>query len=179
MKFEEFKIGESFFGNAGFEWLCTDKGTRTVTAIMLDPDKDISWFKGPPYLLSEKVFDEYDILACYSNTSNMLKDRIEKFEKSSHPNYLAEDFLKMTKEKRLTRAPQEYPRKNLLKRDRVSKNGEILHPYTAVLKEKIWYVKIFEIFSREFFEMSEDDFKELKISTEKDMKERSKKFKTL
>ena len=39
MKITDFKIGSKFFGPANFEWLCTDIGTRTITAIFLDPDK--------------------------------------------------------------------------------------------------------------------------------------------
>ena len=174
MKFKEFKIGKNFFAAAGFEWLCTDKGTRTVTAIMLNPDKDSSWFKGPPYILSEKVFDEYDIAACYLDTDDMIGERIDSLEKSSHPNFLSDDVFKMMKEKRGT---LEYPRKNLLKRDRVSKGGEILHPYMGIIKKKIWYIKTFELFSRQYSQMTEDEFKELKISTEKDMKKHAKEFK--
>ena len=37
MKIEQFKIGDVFFASAGFKWLCTDKGTRTIAAIMLEP----------------------------------------------------------------------------------------------------------------------------------------------
>lgn len=33
MKLSEFTIGKTFFASLGYEWLCTDKGTRTITAI--------------------------------------------------------------------------------------------------------------------------------------------------
>ena len=173
MKIEQFKIGDVFFASAGFKWLCTDKGTRTITAIMLEPDKDKSWFSGPPYLLNETVFDEHDILACYLDERSMFEEKVGDFKMSSHPNFLSDDVFKMMKEKINT---QVYTRKNLLKRDRVANNGEILHPYMAIIKEKVWYIKTFEVFSRKYSEINEDEFKKLKISTENDLKTRAKDF---
>lgn len=41
-------------------WRVTDVGTRTVIAIKLDM-KDQSWYNGPPYAVTETVFDEDDI----------------------------------------------------------------------------------------------------------------------
>jgi len=60
MLLNEFKIGEKFkCGDK--EWLCTDIGTRVITAIQTDkPD----WMSGPPYAIPEEVFDEYDIPGC-------------------------------------------------------------------------------------------------------------------
>lgn len=171
MKFEQFKVGEKFFASAGFEWLCTDKGTRTITAIMLDPNKNNSWFTGPPYLLNEIVFDEYDIIDCYLDTNDMLEETIRKADKSVHPNFLSMDVFKMMKEKRNSHP---YPRPNLLKRDRVSDSGEILHPYMGIIKKNTWYIKTFELFSRVYSEIKEDDFKELAYSDEKSMKKRMK-----
>ena len=66
MKHSEFRIGERFTCG-GKTWRCTDVGTRTVAAIHLDSDlirMDRSWFRGPPYAVSEEVFDENDIEGC-------------------------------------------------------------------------------------------------------------------
>jgi len=54
----ECHIGLEFY-TATKRWRCTDMGSRTIIAIALDaPDE--SWYNGPPYAVSEIVFDEYD-----------------------------------------------------------------------------------------------------------------------
>ncbi|MBI3560171.1 MAG: hypothetical protein HY080_00425 [Gammaproteobacteria bacterium] len=85
MKLSDFSIGCEFVC-ADKRWRCTDVGTRVVVAICLEPGQisryrpgyqqdpavaverlqsnDPSWFKGPPYAISEIVFDEYDHPAC-------------------------------------------------------------------------------------------------------------------
>ena len=61
-------------------WRCTDIGTRVIVAIPLFPVaithscattgiettgvSNDSWLSGPPYALTETVFDENDLLAC-------------------------------------------------------------------------------------------------------------------
>lgn len=50
------------FTCGGKSWKCTDKGQRTIIAIELDPDRDDSWYVGPPYAVAETIFDENDIL---------------------------------------------------------------------------------------------------------------------
>lgn len=173
MKLEEFKIGATFFASAGFEWLCTDKGTRTITAIMLEPDKESYWFVGPPYALDEVVFDEHNMKKCYTDTKDMLLDRMDNLNTSSHPNFLSKDVNKMMKEKR---GSEKYHRKNLIKRDRIGKNGEILHPYSAMRKDNGWHIQTFELFSREYSEMHEDEFVQLSLSDETAMKMRKNSF---
>lgn len=74
MKLNEFKIGHSFYCGDK-QWRCTDKGSRVVVAICLEPvntnlelgSKDQAWFNGPPYAVVENVFDEYDIENCQPN----------------------------------------------------------------------------------------------------------------
>lgn len=171
MKIQEFEIGVAFYGPAGFKWLCTDKGSRVITAIMLDYDKDSSWFKGPPYSVEEIVFDEYEMQSCYNNTQNMFVDRVENLETSNHPHFLAEDMFKMFKEK-----DRNYPGKKLLKRDRTSMEGCILHPYAARKINSEWFVKVFELFSRQFSEMHENEFVKLPFATEEDLKNRKEEF---
>ena len=64
MKKEQFHIQGTFYC-AGKQWLCTDIGTRVITAICLSNHKDDpSWFNGPPYACAESVFDENDQEGC-------------------------------------------------------------------------------------------------------------------
>ena len=82
MILSEFKIGTPFYV-APLKYLCTDIGTRTVVAILMEPVEVINpstgevtavlkepqaraanLFKGPPYLLPEVVFDEEMMDAC-------------------------------------------------------------------------------------------------------------------
>ena len=82
MKLQEFKIGETFWCS-GRQYRCTDVGTRVVLGIRIDglfqiahaPEgttdwisyeqaKEQGWFNGPPYAVSEHVFDEDDLSAC-------------------------------------------------------------------------------------------------------------------
>ena len=62
MKLRYFKINKPFFTTEG-EWICTDKGTRTIAAVKL---KELlaSGDKGPPYSIVEHLFDLYDIDGC-------------------------------------------------------------------------------------------------------------------
>jgi hypothetical protein len=66
MKHSDFVIGQDFLCG-GKRWQCTDRGSRTIVAICLeDHADDPSWYKGPPYALVERVFDEYDMPGCES-----------------------------------------------------------------------------------------------------------------
>jgi hypothetical protein len=62
MHHSDFYIGLEFYTATG-RWRCTDLGTRVVVAIRLDT-RDSSWHNGPPYSVSESVFDEYDVDGC-------------------------------------------------------------------------------------------------------------------
>lgn len=75
MKHSDFKIGTEFICG-GRPWRCTDVGTRTIVAIMIQLPRSIlrdgrkvttndpSYFNGPPYSVPEKSFDEYEIPGC-------------------------------------------------------------------------------------------------------------------
>ena len=69
MTLDEFEIGEDFFistKDGNVDWRCTDKGTRTITAVCLaDHPDDLSWFNGPPYAVLEHVMDEDTMIVCY------------------------------------------------------------------------------------------------------------------
>lgn len=62
MRHSDFAIGCEFTtANGTLRWRCTDIGTRTITAIHIDPEKVADWYNGPPYAVTEHVFDENDI----------------------------------------------------------------------------------------------------------------------
>ena len=64
MKFEDFVIGNEFICGEK-RWRCTDIGKRVIVAICLDDhDEGQGWFSGPPYIVAESVFDEYDMPGC-------------------------------------------------------------------------------------------------------------------
>lgn len=81
MTHSEFKIGGEFWCS-GRQWRCTDIGMRTIVAIRIDQVEVASnepelrrtlnraeaeaegWFNGPPYAVSETVFDEYEQEGC-------------------------------------------------------------------------------------------------------------------
>ncbi len=63
MKHGDFRIGREFLCGVG-RWRCTDVGTRTIAAIRLNMDHDPSLYNGPPYIVLESVFDEYDFEGC-------------------------------------------------------------------------------------------------------------------
>lgn len=175
MKITDFKIGSKFFGPANFEWLCTDIGTRTITAIFLDPDKPSYYFQGPPYSVPEKVFDELEMTSCYSDFGEELTSRASSLNISAHPNFSSDDVFKMM---RVKTNDSHYSNKKLLKHERVNHNGEILHPYAAKKVDDVWYILVFEIFARKYFEISENDFIQLPFSNEDFLKKRKAQFLT-
>ena len=79
MEHGDIRIGDTFTCGER-RWRCTDKGTRVIVAICLEPHRvtrvdptgastqrstnDPSWHLGPPYAVPEHVFDESDLPAC-------------------------------------------------------------------------------------------------------------------
>ena len=90
MKHSEFQIGTEFFTAAG-KWRCTDVGTRVIVAISLEPremvrvgyskngergeerftSEDPHDLVGPPYMIAEQVFDQYDLKGCYATADEV------------------------------------------------------------------------------------------------------------
>lgn len=175
MKLEQFNIGDTFYNSGGYEWLCTDKGTRTVNAIRLSAHKDKSWFNGPPYAVNEYVFDEYDIGGCYLSTESLILESLDKVKVSSHPGFRQEDVDKIMDEKFNEKNIGDRNR-NLMKRSRVGDSGEIFHPYGCSKKSDGWYIKTFELFSHEFSQIHENKFVTLKIADENNLKARAEDF---
>jgi hypothetical protein len=90
MKHSEFQIGTEFFTAAG-KWRCTDVGRRVIVAISLEPREMVlvqygdsgEWSEerltsddphdlaGPPHIVAEQVFDEYDLEGCYASAEEV------------------------------------------------------------------------------------------------------------
>lgn len=90
MKHADFHIGTEFFTGTG-KWRCTDVGTRVIVAISLEvrdmvrvrrgehgerieerfPSDDPRDLAGPPYMIAEHVFDEYDLEGCYPTADDV------------------------------------------------------------------------------------------------------------
>lgn len=73
MKLTDFEIGQDFYVQKNEQsgmitiarWKCTDKGTRTVAAVQIDPKFSLNLYSdGPPYLVEERIFDEIDMEDC-------------------------------------------------------------------------------------------------------------------
>lgn len=178
MRHSDFRIGEVFYAAAGHPWRCTDVGTRTICAIsLMDHADDPSWFNGPPYAVQEMVFDEYDFDGCYNDMPSMIMDRVSDIEESAHPGFDVDDVSKMIRTMMKFGGKNQYPRRAMLRRDRIGENGEIFHPY-AVKKTKKgkWKIFVFEIFSRNYSVMSETSFRDLPIATNQDMLKRMESF---
>ena len=75
MKHSDFHIGLEFLGPAGFRWRCTDVGTRTIVAVCLDHE-DPNWYRGPPYVATEEVFDERELESCHLSEDDAIRAAI-------------------------------------------------------------------------------------------------------
>lgn len=68
-------MGLEFIGSAGLRWRCTDVGKRTVLAIPLER-KNPDWYRCPPYILSEVVFDESEFGGCHLTTQDAVGEAV-------------------------------------------------------------------------------------------------------
>ncbi len=62
---DEFRIGLIFYMAKDSRWLCTDVGTRVVVAIRLE--EGVATPAGPPYVVGERVIDEYAQQGCQTD----------------------------------------------------------------------------------------------------------------
>lgn len=176
MKHSDFKIGTVFNSCTGQRWKCTDVGARTILAIELKPELDSSWFVGPPYAVVEVSFDENDMSGVYRNDDEAIQDAIHDADNSDHPGF-PNEIVKTFSKARFSDDSRAYPNKRLLSSDRVTNNGEILHPYGVELNHGGWSVLIYELFSQVFSKMIESEFVQLRLSTENDLRKRRRVFK--
>ncbi|AWY52970.1 hypothetical protein [Burkholderia gladioli] len=171
MKLTDFYIGLEFLGPAGFCWRCTDVGTRTIAAIRLEHE-DPAWYRGPPYVVKEEIFDEREIERCHLTEEEAILASIEEADTSGHPGYPDEVANKMMRA-RLEESGTRYPHRGVLRFDRLAVDGELLHPYAARGDSERWIVLLYLPFQQAFDEMPELDFIALPTATAADVRARA------
>jgi len=171
VKLSDFYIGLEFLGTAGFRWRCTDVGMRTIVAIQLDHDDDPNWYRGPPYIAKEVVFDEHDLTCCHLTEEDAIRVAIHEADTSQHPGYPADAVNRMMRA-RFEEMDAPYPNKGVLRFDRRAADGEILHPYAARKEDGQWIVRLYLPFPQSYSEMPERAFIALPIATTADMRAR-------
>lgn len=168
MKLADFHIGLEFICGP-FWWRCTDVGTRTVVAIPLIEDNRL-WCEGPPYMIEEVVLDEGEIKNAHLTEEDHIHASIAEARSSERLNLPHDAVMRMI-EARIEGEP--YPRKGLLRFDRVRMDGEILHPYATRQVGDSWIIRFYLPFTKEWGEMQEVAFVALPIATEIDVKQRA------
>lgn len=172
MQHSDFYIGLEFSASAGFRWRCTDVGSRTIVAIRLDHE-DSNWYRGPPYVAEEVVFDETEIKRCHQTDADAIHSAMDECRTSDHPGYPSEDVVKMMKA-RFAGDGTRYPYTGVLRFDRCTPEGEILHPYCGRKDGDRWIVLIYLPFKKAFSEMPQQEFIALPIVKVADITARAK-----
>jgi hypothetical protein len=172
MNHANFHIGLEFIGSAGFRWRCTDIGTRTILAIQLDRDDDPNWYRGPPYIANEVVFDEHEMTNCHLTDEDAIRAALHEADTSGHPGFSGE-VVKHMMHARFEEAETRYPHKGVLRFDRRAIDGEILHPYAVRKDGEGWIMRLYLPFQQSYSEMSERDFIALPVAREADVRARA------
>lgn len=159
MEISEFYPGLVFNSAGGFEYLCTDVGTRTVLGVLLT-GVDPIFVQGPPYIQTEEVFAEHELQFCFLTVAQAIAQACEP---SPHPGYSTEEVRKMLEE-RHSEETLAYPRKNLLKTDRELEN-DIAHPYSITRTDSGILVRYLTLKTKQFLEMNEVEFAKLPQAT--------------
>lgn len=162
MKLEDFKIGERFYNPTGRECVCTDIGTRTIVAIPVPTEDDEEskrtafWIKGPPYMVTEEVYNERQIKECFLDRKDQNINLAETPEMRTHSHlepYSSHFDLREVNTIFRSNEPQKHHYRNkLLEYNRVFEN-QVLCPYsygnstdenpeTTVLLEQIKYLNM-------------------------------------
>lgn len=164
MKIQDFKIGEIFYGSGGFPYLCTDIGSRTISAIPVPLEtyskfefQNIEfWLKGPPYMVKEETLNEREIEKCFRNFEEDIKNALECHDKKRdyQNSYTTPEVNRMMKAKSIMKNNRY--RSELIRYNRISNEGECLHPYDFILNEKenIDLILFLNMHTRNFEEMN-------------------------
>lgn len=128
MKLSDFAIGRVFRDSLGVRYRCTDLGTRTISAIALDPALNRAWFRGPPYVVPERVFDEVAMRRVFRSFPEAIQSAAEP---SWHPGFPAAAVRRFMTRRGAGRIGQASPiERGLLRVDRYDRaGGEAWHPY--------------------------------------------------
>lgn len=168
MKHADFQVGSEFLAGAGFCWRCTDIGTRTIVAIRVDHENP-DWYRGPPYVAQEVVFDEAEMLECHRTIDEAIAAAVHEHETSGHPGYPAEVVNRMME----ARYAHRYPNDGVLRFDRRRPDGEILHAYAGRKEGNDWVLELYLPFCETFETMTEDAFIALPRATATDVRRRA------
>ncbi|WP_233874493.1 hypothetical protein [Paraburkholderia adhaesiva] len=168
MKPSDFKIGMEFICGP-FWWRCTDIGTRTVTAIRLVEDDSV-WYEGPPYMIEEVVLDEAELDDAHLTEEDAIRASIDEADTSWPPGFPQEAVMRMMD---VSIEGEPYPRKPLLRFNRLRADGEILHPYAGRKVLDGWLVCLYLPFTQEWAEIPEREFLDLTIAGEAVVRERT------
>jgi hypothetical protein len=179
MKINEFHPGLEFMDNIHL-YRCTDVGTRTVAAIVLDKD-DERWYAGPPYIVPEVLLDEKALRSCYMSDVHAIQQSIAEM-KDSGLTYSHEAVKKFMSSK-VAVDYQKYPNKGVFRHDRMGapltdvpsegiELGEIYHPYSAVQHAGIWFIQCYLPYAETYIEIEEISFISLPIPKVEDYRAR-------
>jgi hypothetical protein len=179
MKINEFHPGLEFMDNIHI-YRCTDVGTRTVAAIVLDKD-DERWYAGPPYIVPEVLLDEKALRSCYLSEVHAIQQSIDE-TKDIDLTYSNEAVKKFMSSK-VAVDYQKYPNKGVFRYDRMGaplmglpldgvEPGEIYHPYCAVQHGGVWFIQCYLPYVEAYIEIEEVSFISLPIPQVEDYRAR-------
>lgn len=166
MEISDFYPGLVFNSAGGFEYRCTDVGTRTVLAVLLS-GVDPIFVQGPPYIQTEEVFAEHELNQCFLSLADAL---VQAGEPSAHPGF-STDEVKTMLEGRCSPEMLTYSRKNLLKADR-DLADDVAHPFSITRTEQGIRVRYLALKSKTFLEMGEVEFAKLPLTTPESLSSR-------
>ncbi|AXH60250.1 hypothetical protein [Pseudomonas amygdali] len=166
MEISEFYPGLVFNSAGGFEYRCTDVGSRTVLAVLLS-GVDPVFVQGPPYIQTEEVFAEHELKQCFLSLADAL---VQASEPSAHPGF-STDEVKTMIEGRSSPEMLTYSRRNILKADR-DLADDVAHPFSISRTDKGIRVRYLTLKSKVFLEMSEIEFAKLPLTTPESLSSR-------
>lgn len=154
MVISDFHIGLTFFNCLG-DWRCTDVGSRTIAAIRTADQLPAAWYEGPPYAVEERLFNEQDMARSFVTLKDAITDRRDKYSiKHEHVMRMMDASLEMWKLKR----PYPKDRHAIFEIDRLSHDGQLLHPFSAKRRKGYWAIQYFVPSAEQYGEMPENDF---------------------
>lgn len=159
MKISDFYPGLVFNSAGGFEYRCTDVGSRTILAVLLS-GVDPVFVQGPPYIQREEVFAEHELKQCFLNLADAL---VHGSEPSAHPGFSTDEVKTMFKG-RSSPEMLTYSRRNLLKADR-DLADDVAHPFSITRTDNGIRVHYLTLKSKTFLEMGEIEFAKLPLTT--------------
>lgn len=163
MIIDDFSIGCRFYSVGGLEYLCTDIGSRTISAVLIT-DVDPIFYEGPPYMQQERVFDEQMLMTCHQSFENMLRQSLVS---SLHPGFSCDEVRHMMHQG-MSEDSRRYPRPKLLKMDKLDAD-DIAHPFSASRNDQIWTIHFLYLKSKQYGAMPDNEFAHLPFAHDSDI----------